>query len=72
MEEHVLTCFQSQDPQISLEPVVQGPIAETEETARAGIQETAKLMAAQFEHHPEDTYGSPLLLVVGRTFVDCK
>jgi hypothetical protein len=29
--EYVLTCFWSYDPQISLEPVAQGPIAEMEE-----------------------------------------
>jgi hypothetical protein len=37
MVEHVLTCFQSQDPQTSLEPVAQGLTAETEETARADV-----------------------------------
>jgi hypothetical protein len=35
--EHVLLCFSSQDPQVSLEPVAQGPVAETEEVARASI-----------------------------------
>jgi hypothetical protein len=44
--EHVLTCFWSQDPQLSLEPVAQGPVIETEEDAWASVQETAKLVVA--------------------------
>jgi hypothetical protein len=36
--EYVLTCFWSRDPQISLEPVVQGPVMETEEAAQAGVE----------------------------------
>jgi hypothetical protein len=52
--EHVLTCFRSRDPLTSLEPVVQGPIAETEEAARASVQDTAKLVAARFECQAED------------------
>jgi hypothetical protein len=47
--EHVLTCFQSRDPQIFLEPVMQGLVAEMEEAAKANIQETAKQVAARFE-----------------------
>jgi hypothetical protein len=35
--EHVLMCFQSRDPQVSLEPVVQGPIEETEDVAWADV-----------------------------------
>jgi hypothetical protein len=53
--EHVLLCFHSQDPQMSLEPVVQGPDAETEEAVRASIQDTTKLVAAQFKHQAEDS-----------------
>jgi hypothetical protein len=34
--------------------VVQGPDAETEEVARASIQDTAKLVAARFERQAED------------------
>jgi hypothetical protein len=52
--EHVLTCFQSWDPNASLEPVVQGPITEAEEVARASIQDTAKLVAAWFQCQLED------------------
>jgi hypothetical protein len=47
--EYVLTCFRSWDPQVSLELVVQGPIAKMEEAARASIQDIAKLMAAWFQ-----------------------
>jgi hypothetical protein len=47
--EYVLTCFWSQDPLISLEPVVQGPVVETVEAARAGIEDTTKLVAEWFE-----------------------
>jgi hypothetical protein len=47
--EYVLTCFQSRDPQISLEPVVQGPVTETEEATQADVEDTVKLVAEQFE-----------------------
>jgi hypothetical protein len=36
-------------PQISLEPVAQGPITETTEVARADIEDTVKLVAKLFE-----------------------
>jgi hypothetical protein len=35
--EHVLLYFCSRDPQVSLEPVVQGPVIETEEAVWAGV-----------------------------------
>jgi hypothetical protein len=35
--EHVLACFRSRDPQLSLESVVEGHVIETEEVARARI-----------------------------------
>jgi hypothetical protein len=35
----VLSCFRSRDPQVSLEPVAQGPDIETEEVARAGVED---------------------------------
>jgi hypothetical protein len=35
--EHVLLCFRSQDSQVSLEPVAQGPYTETEEEAQASV-----------------------------------
>jgi hypothetical protein len=52
--EYVLTYFRSQDPQISLEPVVQGPVTETVEATHAGIEDTAKLVAEIFERQLED------------------
>jgi hypothetical protein len=33
-----------------LEPVAQGPDVEIEKVARAGVQDTAKLVLARFEH----------------------
>jgi hypothetical protein len=42
-------------PQVSLEPVAHGSDAETEEATWAGVQDTVKLVAVQFEHQAEDT-----------------
>jgi hypothetical protein len=56
--EYVLTCFRSRDPQMSVEPVVQGPIAEMAEVAHADIEDTAKLVPERFECQSEDTYGT--------------
>jgi hypothetical protein len=52
--EHMLMCFRSQDPQVSLEPVVQGPTKEVQEAAQDGVWETVKLVAERFERQPED------------------
>jgi hypothetical protein len=52
--EHVLTYFQSWDPVISLDLVVLGLIAETEEAARCSVQDAAKIVAEWFERLPED------------------
>jgi hypothetical protein len=35
--EHVLLCLRSQDPQVSLEPVVQGPAEQIPEAAQVGV-----------------------------------
>jgi hypothetical protein len=43
-----------QDPQVSLEPVVQGPAEEVPDVAQVDVQETMKLVAEWFEHQPED------------------
>jgi hypothetical protein len=51
---HVLLRFHSRDPQVSLEPVTQGPDVESEEAAQAGVQDATKLVATQFEHQDED------------------
>jgi hypothetical protein len=53
--EHVLLCFRSHDPQVSLEPVVQGPIEGVQEAAQVDVQETAKLVVERFECLPKDT-----------------
>jgi hypothetical protein len=52
--ENVLTCFRSQDPIVSLEPVVLGPAAETEEATSSSGQEATKIVAAQFQRLLED------------------
>jgi hypothetical protein len=59
----MLMCLQSQDPQVSLEPVVEGPTEEVPEDAHVSVWETVKLVAERFESQPEDTYVSSLLLV---------
>jgi hypothetical protein len=46
--EHMLTCFQSWDPVVSLDPVMLGPVARTEDAASSGVQEPAKAIASQF------------------------
>jgi hypothetical protein len=43
--EHMLMCFRSQDPQVSLEPVVQGSAEEVQEAAQVDVRKTAKLVA---------------------------
>jgi hypothetical protein len=53
--EHMLMCFHSQDPQVSLEPVVQGPVEEVPEAAQVSVRETAKLIVERFKHQSEDT-----------------
>jgi hypothetical protein len=40
--DHVLICFLSCDPSISLEPAVQGPIEGSAEAARVGIEDATK------------------------------
>jgi hypothetical protein len=52
--EHVLMCFQSREPHVSLEPVVQGPTEETGDVALAGVHDIMRLVATQFEHQHED------------------
>jgi hypothetical protein len=46
--EYVLTCFRSHDPTISLEPVIAGPVADTEDAARQGVQDTVEVVAERF------------------------
>jgi hypothetical protein len=51
--DHVLTCFRSHDPAISLTPVLEGPVPEAEAAAREGIQEVVEIMASRFENNVE-------------------
>jgi hypothetical protein len=52
--DHVLMCFWSRDPSISLELAVQGPIEGSVEAARVGVEDAACTIAEQFEHESED------------------
>ena len=52
--EHILTCLRSHDPAISLTPVVDGPIAETEAAARDSVREVVDFVAAYFKREPAD------------------
>jgi uncharacterized protein (DUF3084 family) len=52
--EYVLTCFQSHDPAISLELVIAGPVADTEDTAWEGIKYAVELVAERFQRDPTD------------------
>jgi hypothetical protein len=52
--EHMLTCFRSRDPIISLDPIALRPITETEEAARGSVHEAAKAVAARFQCMLED------------------
>jgi hypothetical protein len=53
--EHVMLCVHSQDPLVSIEPLVQGPAKQILEAAQVDVQEVAKVRAERFEHQPEDT-----------------
>jgi hypothetical protein len=50
--EYILTCFRSHNPAISLEPVIAGPVANTEDTAREGVQDVVELVAERFHRDP--------------------
>jgi hypothetical protein len=50
--EYILTCFRSHDPAISLEPVIADPVADTEDAAREGVQDTVELVAERFQRDP--------------------
>ena len=52
--EHILTCLQSHDPAISLVPVLDGPVAETEAAARDSVWEVVDFVAAYFKQEPAD------------------
>jgi hypothetical protein len=53
MADHVLMCFRSRDPSISLEPEVQGPVEWSAEAARVDIEDVARAVAERFKREPE-------------------
>jgi hypothetical protein len=46
--EYVLSCFWSHDPAISLELMIAGPVVDTEDASREGIQDAVELVAERF------------------------
>ena len=52
--EHLLVCFRSHDPAISLDLVIAGPVEEAEAAAREGVQEVVATVAARFHRAPAD------------------
>ena len=52
--EYVLTCFRSHDPTVSLGPVIAGPVADTEDAAREGIQDVVDVVVGRFQRDPVD------------------
>jgi hypothetical protein len=52
--DHVLMCFWSRDPSISLEPVVHGPVEGSAKVARDDVEDAARAVAERFECEPED------------------
>ena len=58
--EHILTCFCSHNPACSLAPVVEGPVAEAEVSARESVQEIVKIIAARFERTNANAEGENL------------
>jgi hypothetical protein len=51
--DHILTCFWSHDPAISLTPVHEGPVPEAEAAAWEGVQEVVEIVASRFERNVE-------------------
>jgi hypothetical protein len=52
--EYVLTCFRSHNPAISLEPVIVGPVATSEDAAWESVQDVVELVAERFQRDPAD------------------
>jgi hypothetical protein len=52
--DHVLMCFRSCDPSISLEYAVQRPFEGFAEATRDGVEYAAHVVAEQIECEPED------------------
>jgi hypothetical protein len=51
---YILMCFWSHDPAISLESVIAGPVADTEDAAREAVQDVVELVAEHFQRDPTD------------------
>jgi hypothetical protein len=52
--DHVLMCFWSHDPSISLEPAMQGPVEGYAEATRVGVEDATRIIAEQFERDSVD------------------
>jgi hypothetical protein len=52
--DYVLTCFRSHDPAMSLAPVLDGPVATTEDVTQESVQDTVETVAARFQRDPAD------------------
>jgi hypothetical protein len=52
--EYILTCFRKHDPAISLEPVIAGPVVDTEDAAWESVQDTVEVVAERFQRDPVD------------------
>jgi hypothetical protein len=52
--DHVLMCFRSRDPSITLEHAMQGPVEGSMEATRDGVEEAAHAVAEWFEREPKD------------------
>jgi hypothetical protein len=46
--EYILTCFRSHNPTISLEPMLIGPVADTEDAAQEAVQDVVEQVAKRF------------------------
>ena len=53
--EHILTYLRSHDLAISLAPMVDGPVVETEATTRKSVREVVDFVAAYFKREPADS-----------------
>jgi len=53
--EYILTYLWSHDPAISLSPVVDGQVAETEASARESMRDVVDFVAAYFKRGPADS-----------------
>ena len=53
--EYILTYLRSHDPAISLAPVIDGPVAETEASTRESMRDVVDFVAAYFKREPADS-----------------